>query len=263
MELIEQFKVLQNEYQRHPYPSLHERRSLLLALKKSLQNQAYSLAEAINKDFTHRSLQETLFLEIFPTIRAITYCLKHMKQWMKNRKRQVSWLLAPAKAYLSPQPLGVVGNMVPWNYPVYLALVPATMNSHYFKRLFMGKLFNAAQTCIAPDYLFIPMGWEEKIITEFKSFIDNYYPQLMSNDNYSAIISESHKQRLLRLVEDARNKEGRVVSFGELRSQTNKMPIYLIFGVTEDMLMIFLLAVWVIVEWVNIMVKKVLIPFQN
>ncbi|MCL9684591.1 coniferyl aldehyde dehydrogenase [Legionella maioricensis] len=331
MDLNTQFKHLQNEYQRNPYPSLTERKKLLLAIKKALQKNAYSLAEAVSKDFTYRAEQETLFLEIFPTIKAINFCLKKMKFWIKKKSRNVSWMLAPARAYLIPQPLGIVGIMVPWNYPVYLALVPAiyalasgnkvmikmselspntaqtlqllfstlpvgdaiqiidgdvelskqfaslpfghllftgstsvgksvmsmasknltpvtlelggkspavlssSMNPKYFKRLFMGKLFNAAQTCIAPDYLLIPDGWEEKIQEEFKNFIHTHYPDLMNNEHYSSIISEHHKQRLLELVQDARNKGAQVVTFGELNPANNKIPIYLLFGVTQEM----------------------------
>lgn len=331
MDLMAEYKALDKEYETNPYPSLYERRKLLSALKKALQTEAYTLAEAINKDFTHRAVEETLFLEIFPTIKAINYCLKKMKYWMKKRHRSVSWLFIPAKAYVIPQPLGVVGNLVPWNYPVYLSLVPAiyalaagnrvmikmselssnigealhsliqsiglnhyicvvngdieiskqfvtlpfghlmftgstnvgklvmkaasenltpvtlelggkspavlssSMNLNYFKRLFMGKLFNAAQTCIAPDYLLVPRGWEEVIEREFKKFINTFYPELMNNAQYSSIISESHKQRLLELVEDARSKGGRIVEFGELVPESSKLPVYLVFDVTNDM----------------------------
>lgn len=331
MDLDSPFKALQIEYQINPYPSLHDRKKVLQTLKKGLQTKAYELAEAINKDFSHRSVDETLFLEIFPTIKAISFCLKNTKKWMRRRRRSVSWLFFPASAYVMPQSLGVIGNIVPWNYPVYLALVPAiyalaagnrvmikmselstntglalqafitslglerficvvngdvevskkfaalpfahliftgstavgklimkaasdnltpvtlelggkspailtsSMNPNYFKRLFMGKMFNAAQTCIAPDYLLIPAGWSDKIEAELRSFLDTYYPKLMNNDNYSSIISPDHKERLLNLVEDARSKGARVVQFGELEPDSQKMPIYLLFGVTGGM----------------------------
>ncbi|BCA95326.1 aldehyde dehydrogenase [Legionella antarctica] len=331
MDLNTEFKALQKEQQINSYPSYVERKRLLLALKKTLQKDACSLAEAISKDFTYRAAQETLFLEIFPTIKAINFCLKKLKLWMKKRSRNVSWMLAPARAYLLPQPLGIVGIMVPWNYPVYLALVPAvyalsagnrvmikmselsphtaralqsiihscslehsiqvidgdvnvsrqfaslpfghlfftgstsvgksvmstaskhltpitlelggkspalltsSMKIKYFKRLFMGKLYNAGQTCIAPDYLLIPKCWEEKVAEEFKKFIQIHYPDLMSNEHYSSIISEKHKQRLLALIQDARNKGADVVEFGKLDPANNKLPFFLLFGVTHEM----------------------------
>jgi len=332
MELMDQFQTLKTEFQKHSYPPLEERKRLLLSLKKGLQNEAYTLATAVNKDFTHRSVDETLFLEIFPLINAINFCLKQMKHWMKSRSRKVSWLFMPAFAYVTPQPLGVVGNLVPWNYPIYLALVPAlyalaagnrvmikmselspntgialqafihsiglesyivvihgdvsvskqfaalpfghlmftgstavgklvmkaasdnltpvtlelggkspailssSMNLNYFNRLFMGKLLNAAQTCVAPDYLLVPKGWDQKIEEQFQKFIEAHYPELMKNDNYSSIISMEHKKRLLDLIEDARVKGARVVQFGELKLNNKKMPVYLLFDVTADML---------------------------
>jgi len=331
MDLKMQFLAMQAAHSGNRYPSLCERKNWLLTLKKALQKDAQTLAAAINKDFTHRSVEESLFLEIFPTIQAIHFCLGNMKRWMKDRRRKVSWLMQPAHAYLSPQPLGVVGNISPWNYPLYLSLVPAiyalaagnkvmikmselspntglalqtliqsiglekqlvivtggvdiakefatlpfghllftgsskvgkqvmraasdnltpvtlelggkspailskTMNPAYFKRLFMGKLFNAAQTCVAPDYLLIPTGWENKIEVEFKNFINLHYPQLMANADYTSIISASHKQRLMNLVEDARAKGARVVVFGESTDDSSKMPMYLLFDVSNDM----------------------------
>ncbi|KGP63916.1 aldehyde dehydrogenase [Legionella norrlandica] len=331
MDLFAEFKSLHTQYELDPYPSLCERKRVLVAIKKALQKEASVLAEAINKDFSHRAAEETLFLEVFPTIKAINYCLKNMKRWMKKRHRHVSWLFIPAKAYVIPQPLGVVGNLVPWNYPVYLALVPTiyalaagnrvmikmselsvnigdalqtlfqsigleryvcvvngdievskqfaslpfghliftgsthvgklvmkaasenltpvtlelggkspavlscTMNTNYFKRLFMGKLFNAAQTCIAPDYLLIPQGWDEIVEREFKKFINTFYPELMSNKQYTSIITDKHKKRLLDLVEDARSKGARVVEFGQQASESPKLPMYLLFHVTNEM----------------------------
>ncbi len=331
MDLISQFKFLDTEHKGNPYPSLQERKRVLFAVKKALQNDAYALAAGINKDFTHRSLEETLFLEVLPTINSIKYCLKNIKRWMKDRKRKMNWILMPAYAYQAPQPLGVVGIMVPWNYPILLSLVPAlyaiaagnrvmikmselslntglalqaliqsltlenyicvvngdveiskafsslafdhlmftgstrvgkqvmkaasehltpvtlelggkspavlskSMNTKFFNRLFMGKLFNAAQTCVAPDYLLAPTDWNERIEVELKSFINDHYPELNSNENYTSIISESHKERLLGLVEDASSKGARVVTFGEMESGSTKLPLYLIFNVTHDM----------------------------
>lgn len=76
MELMAEYLTLHQQHKNNPYPSLSERKKLLIAIKKILQTEAYTLAEAINKDFTHRSVEETLFLEVFPTIKAINFCLK-------------------------------------------------------------------------------------------------------------------------------------------------------------------------------------------
>jgi coniferyl-aldehyde dehydrogenase len=114
-------------------------------------------------------------------------------------------------------------------------VISKSMNKRYFKRLFMGKLFNAAQTCVAPDYLLIPKGWESKIEEELKRFIHKAYPELISNKHYSSIISAHHKQRLLDILEDARTKGARIVEFGELSTETSKLPLYLLFNVSKEM----------------------------
>lgn len=330
-ELNKQLMHLQALQKAEPFPSIETRKRCLIALKKGLQNHAYTLAKAINKDFSHRSEEETLFCEIFTTITAINFVLSHLKQWMNKRKRKVSWQFMPAYAYLLPQPLGVVGIMVPWNYPIFLSLVPAiyalaagnkvmikmselspnlgqalhtlihslglhdeisvingdvelsksfaslpfnhllftgstrvgkevmraasdnltpvtlelggkspaivskTMPKQFLNRLFMGKMFNAGQTCIAPDYLLIPSEWQQTITEALEAFIQKHYPQIMQNKDYSAIISETHKKRLLALVDDARAKGARVHEFGSIQEGNSKLPVYLLFDVSKDM----------------------------
>ena len=120
-----QFNQLQHQWHEHGELSIDARRERLERLMNLLQSHCQEIAVAVKEDFSHRSITETYFLEIFPTIQAIKYCKKHLKKWSKPRKKAISFLFKPAKAYVQPQALGVVGNMSPWNYPVYLALVPA------------------------------------------------------------------------------------------------------------------------------------------
>ena len=100
---------------------------------------------------------------------------------------------------------------------------------------FMGKFFNAGQTCIAPDYLFIPSGWENRVEEQLKTFVQQHYPRLIDNENYTSIINESHTLRLLDLVEDARSKGARVVEFGSPSEDKRKLPMYLLFDVHPSM----------------------------
>ena len=123
--LRETFNTLKIQASLRPYSSVKQRISILKNIRSVLQSYAEELAEAVSKDFSGRDKYETSLLEIFPTIKAISYCIKNLEKWSKIRKRSVSWLFQPAKAMLLPQPLGVVGIMVPWNYPIYLSLVPA------------------------------------------------------------------------------------------------------------------------------------------
>ncbi len=118
------FNHLQQKWHDHGELPLEIRREYLQRLVELLQNNSKEISKALNQDYSHRAEVETFFLELFPTIKAIKYCLKHTKKWSRLRKRSVSYLFHPAKAYIKPQALGVVGNMSPWNYPIYLSLVP-------------------------------------------------------------------------------------------------------------------------------------------
>jgi coniferyl-aldehyde dehydrogenase len=83
-----------------------------------------SLAEAISKDFGVRSRTETELLEIVPTLNAIRHARKHVARWMRPERRRVDPLFQPASARVRHEPLGVIGIISPWNYPLQLALSP-------------------------------------------------------------------------------------------------------------------------------------------
>ncbi|HEX8467975.1 MAG TPA: coniferyl aldehyde dehydrogenase [Allosphingosinicella sp.] len=83
-----------------------------------------SLAEAISTDFGVRSRTETELLEIVPTLNAIRHARKHVARWMRPERRRVDPLFQPASARVRHEPLGVIGIISPWNYPLQLALSP-------------------------------------------------------------------------------------------------------------------------------------------
>ncbi|MGA8864953.1 MAG: coniferyl aldehyde dehydrogenase [Gallionella sp.] len=122
MEAI--FARQQAAFARSPMPALAERKRNLAALRALLVDHTHAIAEAISTDFTARSVDETLLGEIIPGIRSIDYAQKRLRRWMKPCPRSVSLDLLPATARVVYQPLGVVGIMVPFNYPVNLAVVP-------------------------------------------------------------------------------------------------------------------------------------------
>lgn len=107
-----------------PYRSLDARRTDLSALERALKAHADALQEAVFDDFGGRSPTETRVLEFFPSLEAIRHARSKLKRWMRPERRPVSIWFLPGKARLIKQPLGVVGVIVPWNYPVYLALGP-------------------------------------------------------------------------------------------------------------------------------------------
>lgn len=111
-------------YLRAPYPAWETRVQHLRALRTMLIDHADALAEAISADFGHRAKQEVLLSEIWMAKEEIDDALKHGKRWMKPMRKPMNKWLRPARAKVIPQPLGVVGIVVPWNYPVLLAAGP-------------------------------------------------------------------------------------------------------------------------------------------
>ena len=120
----EVFDLQKQAYANDPFPSEKLRKQQLKALKKALLKHQDKLAKAISADFGCRSVDETKLADIMPTILNLNHTLKHLRHWMKSETRSVSLLFQPASASIMYQPLGVVGIMSPWNYPVYLLLGP-------------------------------------------------------------------------------------------------------------------------------------------
>ncbi|PCE26351.1 coniferyl aldehyde dehydrogenase [Paraburkholderia acidicola] len=111
-------------YLREPYPSWQTRAGHLKALRAMLLDNRDALADAMNADFGNRSKAEILLAEFFIAKEEIDAALKHGKGWMRPQRRSTNKWLMPARARVVPQPLGVVGIIVPWNYPVLLAAGP-------------------------------------------------------------------------------------------------------------------------------------------
>ncbi len=79
---------------------------------------------AISADFGHRSAHETRLAEVFPALEALRHARRHVGRWMRPRSVAPSLWFRPGRARLLPQPLGAVGIIVPWNYPLMLAVAP-------------------------------------------------------------------------------------------------------------------------------------------
>ncbi len=118
------FSEQQQAFAREPMPPLETRREHLRTLKALLLEHREAICEAINADFTARSPTETLLAEIIPCIELVDYIQKRLKGWMRPSRRHVSLQFQPAGARVVYQPLGVVGIMVPFNYPLNLAVAP-------------------------------------------------------------------------------------------------------------------------------------------
>jgi len=108
----------------HPYPSAAERRANLTLLLDTVLKRRDALAEAIGEDFGGRSKHEVMFSEIYVSVNSIRHARRNVQRWMRRRPRPVAWPMQIARAFVMAQPLGVVGIIAPWNYPVFLSMGP-------------------------------------------------------------------------------------------------------------------------------------------
>lgn len=101
------------------------RRERLLRVQKMLDEHGPLLAAAVQADFGMRSPRLTEVADFFVLRTLLSHTLSHLTKWSKPRKVRTPLYLQPARAWIERQPLGVVGVIAPWNYPVQLALAPA------------------------------------------------------------------------------------------------------------------------------------------
>jgi coniferyl-aldehyde dehydrogenase len=302
------FEVQQRAFARDSFPEAAVRLDRLQRLKLMLEENEDRFAQAISADFGHRSRHETIIGETFLVLAGIAQARKHLRRWMKKQRVPTSFHSLPGASWLLPQPLGVVGIVSPWNYPLQLALAPALaalaagnrvmlkpseltprfsdllaqLLANRFaadecvvitgdadtgrafvqlpfdhllftgstavgrqvalaaaanltpvtlelggkspvildegcdladsaRRIAAGKLFNAGQTCIAPDYALVPAAQQQAFADAFSRAVGELYPTLERNPDYTSIVNERHYRRLQSLVDNARREGARVI----------------------------------------------------
>ena len=91
-----------------------------------LENHGRKLSEAMAEDFGHRSLEQSKFTDIDGSIGPLKDAKKHLRRWMKPEKRKAMFPLGlfGSRARVEYQPLGVIGCISPWNFPVQLTFSP-------------------------------------------------------------------------------------------------------------------------------------------
>src|ERR1700735_5787171 len=93
-------------------------------LLQSIVNRQDTIIEAVKADFGQRSAGETRLLEIYPLVDEIRYLKRNLRRWMHTRSATANWQFLPSRTKIIYQPLGVVGVIGAWNYPVLLTLSP-------------------------------------------------------------------------------------------------------------------------------------------
>jgi coniferyl-aldehyde dehydrogenase len=289
-------------------PTLAAREERLRRLGRLIDTHAEAFAASISQDFGTRSATEIRITETMLVQAGIRHALRHLADWMKPRRLATALAYQPGRSILMRQPLGVIGIISPWNYPLQLALAPlvgalAAGNRVIIKPseltplfsaalraaiadsflpeevavvtgdaslgkafsalpfdhlvftgstavgrevaqaaaknltpvtlelggkspviidascdvnrmgdgLAWGKLVNAGQTCIAPDYALVPRPNVDGFVQALRGSMTRLYPTFRTNPDYASVVSERHLQRLKDLVQDARAHGARVV----------------------------------------------------
>ena len=110
------------------------------------------------------------------------------------------------------------------------------------ERIAMGKMLNAGQICLAPDYVLVPEAQEQAVVDGLTRAASAMYPTLLDNPDYTAIINDRHHQRLTDWIEDARAKGARVEVVNPANeaiatANGRKMPLHIVRDVTDDMIL--------------------------
>lgn len=127
LKLIDEALILQQTaFRQAPYLPAQTRIDDLIKLKAAIIEYQDEMLQALSADFGCRSIDDSKMGDLMPTLMGINYAIKHIKKWMKPSKRHVGILFQPAQAFVMYQPLGVIGIITPWNYPLFLSLGPLT-----------------------------------------------------------------------------------------------------------------------------------------
>lgn len=148
-------QLQRNAFMAAPNPTFAERKADLLTLQRFVRENRDALVESINKDYGNRSRHETLFAEIYSVIDGVDHTIKHLKEWMKPQTRKIDLKnFMGATNKVIPQPLGVVGAIIPWNFPIWTSfnglictfaagnrsMVKMSENSRHTARLLIDKI---------------------------------------------------------------------------------------------------------------------------
>ncbi|MFA0441267.1 coniferyl-aldehyde dehydrogenase [Vibrio sp. 10N.286.49.C2] len=159
----ERFHEQQQAFKESPFISRELRLNNLSKLERIIRDNQALFCEAIAKDFGHRSSTETALLEFFSSIDGVVDARKNLKKWMKPKTRHTAIWFKPAKNRVMPQPIGVVGVIVPWNYPLFLSIGPMTAALAAGNRVMVKMSENSQHLCRALAQAFSSSFTEDEI----------------------------------------------------------------------------------------------------
>ncbi len=122
--MLQRFDRMHRVTRQGTAPTLQDRRDRLDRLRRMLLENEAGFIAAISDDFCHRSAHESRLLDIVLTLNSLRNARRNLRRWMRDERRHVDLAFQPAKAWVRHEPLGVIGIISPWNYPLFLALGP-------------------------------------------------------------------------------------------------------------------------------------------
>ena len=108
------------------FPTIELRIDRLNRLKNLIIENRYRFVDALNEDYGNRSKNASIMTDVYSIIPEINHAIKNIKKWTKVEKRSSNFPFSifGAKSYLKYEPLGTIGMVSPWNFPVNLSFGP-------------------------------------------------------------------------------------------------------------------------------------------
>lgn len=292
------------------------------------------ICDALMADYGYRSKDQTRFAEVVTSYKPLKMARRNLRKWMKIERRSAGFPfnMAGGRAEVHYQPLGTVGIISPWNFPVNLTVTPlagvlaagnramikpseltpatsqlmqdmfaenfdaeevsvitggadvgrefsalpfdhllytggAAVARHIMRaaadnlvpltlelggkspviigkgaklplaarRILFGKVFNAGQICLAPDYVFVPENQLQDFLTQMKAGAEETMPASRGSTDYVSVVNDRHGERIRQYISDARDKGAEIITLGPVSGNSgNIIPVTLVINPPEE-----------------------------
>jgi coniferyl-aldehyde dehydrogenase len=317
-------------------PDANTRKERLQRCINLLVENQDDLVNALDEDYGGRSPYLSKMSEILSPIGHLKHAIKHVEKWMKPEKRPAMFPMGlfGGRARLEYQPLGVIGIMSPWNFPMAMIFHPlanvlaagnramikpsefnpktAALLEKLFQQYFnedeivvinggpevggafsalpldhiiftgatsigkmvmqaasrnltpvtlelggksptivsksadirkaaeaiiSGKVMNAGQVCLSPDYVFVPESGLEAFIGSARETFQSMFPTVSGNGDYVAVINSRHYARITGYIDEAKQAGARVEPLANdaYSAEEQRIPVHLIINPGEDL----------------------------